>query len=838
MRPFHTIAIPHEDILKGRLTMDVFAADLWEVHRRRGPEEYRDADLFFRKTYITEGLKNLFSVVEKRLKGEGGDPVIQIQTPFGGGKTHALIALYHRAMSKKVKTAVIVGTVLNPEETTLWGTLEEQLTGSVRRCSGKNSPGRDVLREVLSTHAPVLILMDEVLEYVTKASAIKVGESTLAAQTIAFMHELTECAGICGNVCLVVTLPASLLEHYDRNAESLFQQLQKVSGRVEKIYTPVQDYEITSIIRRRLFSSVDEREAKNTIAEFMNYVEREGLIPAGMESSEYRERFISSFPFMPEVVDTLYHRWGSFVTFQRTRGVLRLLSLVIHALKEKNIPYISLADFDLSSQEIRQELLKHIGQEYNSVIAADITSPNAGANLVDSSLGKSYLGLNLGRRTTTTIFMYSFSGGAEKGATMGEIRRSATTLNNPSSVIVAALDELKQKLFYLQTTGDRFYFKNQPNLNRIILNKMENITQAELKEAEKRLLTENLSRNKLQVYLWAENSADIPDSEDLKLIVLQSEKNEVMEKIRATKGSTPRVNRNTIFFLCPQESERIAFTNALKKYLAIERILNDKEVGIPEEQKKELAKELKGAQESTREMLYRLYQVLSIPGKEPYPIGVPTYGERKTLDVRVYDELRSAKEILEHVSPLFIKQKYLSNSKSVPTLQIYQATLRTPGEPRLLSKSVLIDAINKGVRDGLFGLGYEEKGKPECRYFKINPEVSISEGEILLDASLCRVEPEPAPAPVVEDSAQTESITPYVKPTKPSSSVLKELTFQFEVPQGKASDISRVVNFITSKFRHVEISLKAEEGEITEQEVNDRIEEAFNQMGIRWRRGI
>src|SRR5450759_3136014 len=97
MPAFHTIAIPHDDILSGRLTMDVFAADLWEVYKGRGPDEYKVASQFFQKTYQTEGLTNLLDVVHRRLSGQGGDPVIQVQTPFGGGKTHAQIAMYHKA---------------------------------------------------------------------------------------------------------------------------------------------------------------------------------------------------------------------------------------------------------------------------------------------------------------------------------------------------------------------------------------------------------------------------------------------------------------------------------------------------------------------------------------------------------------------------------------------------------------------------------------------------------------------------------------------------------------------------------------------------------------------
>src|SRR5947209_5849816 len=140
MKPFHTIAIPHRDILDGKLTMEVFAADLWETHTGRAPLEYKDANNFFKKTYLTQGLKNLLAIVEKRLKGAGGDPVVQIQTPFGGGKTHALIAMFHKAKEWNAQTVVIVGTAMSPQET-LWGTIERQLTGDNSQLSGTVSPG-------------------------------------------------------------------------------------------------------------------------------------------------------------------------------------------------------------------------------------------------------------------------------------------------------------------------------------------------------------------------------------------------------------------------------------------------------------------------------------------------------------------------------------------------------------------------------------------------------------------------------------------------------------------------------------------------------------------------
>jgi len=579
MKAFHTIAVPHKDILAGNLTLDIFAADLWEVIKNRAPDEYKDKDIFFKKTYLTAGLNNLMQIVGKRLKGGGGDPVIQIQTPFGGGKTHSLIAIYHKAKEWKVNKVVISGTALSPQET-LWETIEYQLTGKVEKLKSKASPGKELIRELFVKCSPLLILMDEVLEYITKAAGVLVGASNLAAQSLAFFQELTEVASTLENVCILVTLPSSITEHYDQNAEKLFQQLQKVAGRIEKIYTPVKDDEITKIIRQRLFSNINKIDAKNIVTSFVEYAQNEKILPFGLEPSEYKNKFLDSYPFLPEVIDILYQRWGSFPTFQRTRGVLRLLSLVIYSLKESNKPYISLADFDLENQEIRQELLKHIGPEYNGIISADIIDKTSGSKKVDISLGDAYRGLSIATRAATAIFMYSFSGGQEHGATMQEIKRAAATIGNPTSAVAEALEQLRSKLFYLQTPEDKYFFNNQPNLNRILLTKIENIKEQNVVSLEKDLLKENLTYQNLKIFLWKENSSDIPDSEDLKLIILKRDDKTLMQNILNTKGQSPRVNKNTLIFLYPMESERSVFIDSLKRKIAYESIYQDSELKL------------------------------------------------------------------------------------------------------------------------------------------------------------------------------------------------------------------------------------------------------------------
>ncbi len=836
MKAFHTIAVPHRDILEGRLTMDVFAADLWEVSRNRGPDEYKNSDLFFRKTYLTQGLQNLLHITQRRLQGKGGDPVIQIQTPFGGGKTHSLIAMYHKAIEWKAKAIAVVGTALSAS-TTIWGILEKMLEGKIEKMKGFTAPGKEAIGELLSAHQPVLILMDELLEYVTKAAGKIVGESTLAAQTIAFIQELTETVSALEKACLVVTLPSSILEHYDESAEKQYQQLQKVSGRIEKIYTPIDDSEISSIIRKRLFAGIDENGAKETIEAFLEYGEREGILPQGTNISEYRSRFMDSYPFMPEVIDIIYQRWGSFPTFQRTRGVLRLLSLLVHTLKSGSVSYISLSDFDLSNQEIRQELLKHIGAEYNSVIASDITDKQSGSHKVSGSLGNAYQGLNLGTRSATAIFLYSFSGGSEHGINLGEVKRSATTMENPSSVVAEAVDQLKGKLFYLQNINEKLFFSNQPNLNRILINQMENIELLQITEQEKDLLKESVKGDKFKVLIWEDKPGNIVDSEDLKLVVLKEGNRQLIKDILKFKGEqTPRTNKNTVLFIYPLEAEKNAFINTVKRKLAFESIEKDKKLNLSEDQHQEVKKELKKYAGDLSELIRRLYRIVAIPVKDDIKeidLGIPTYGEIKALDQEVHDKLRTEGEILEKIAPLVIREKYLSRNDYVSTGNLYTASLTTAGEPRLLHKSVLERGILEGIRNGLFGLGELAGDQAICHYFKSDATLSFAEREIIICEKVCSEQEQEKEKEVSEHDKAEES----EKVDTPEEHGLNKekhfrLSLNFILPKGKVASLMGIMNYLQSKYEVLNLEINATHGEITEQEYEEKILEALRQTGI------
>ncbi|MGC8753356.1 MAG: ATP-binding protein, partial [Fervidicoccaceae archaeon] len=794
MRAFKRIARPNEDIMNGRLTMDVFAADLWQVVKGEAPLDYQDAAMFFRKTYMTKGLSNIIELAKKRLEGKGGNAVIQLQTPFGGGKTHTLIALYHKAKEWDVKTFVFVGTSFDPREVKPWEELERQLTGKVELTKGDIAPGKDKIVNILSKNTPVLILMDEVLEYITKASGIKVGDSNLGAQTLAFIQELCETVASIDKAFLVLTLPSSILEHYDENAERAFEKLLKITGRMEEIYAPVADEEIVHVIRKRLFENIDEQEVKKVVDEFIEHARKEGLL-TNDELNGYRERFKNSYPFKPEVIDILYKRWGSFPTFQRTRGVLRLLSLVIHDSLNKDSPFIRLSDFNLSNDEIRRELIKHIGQEYDSVISQDIISPDSGSKKVDEDIGSAYKSYQLGTAVSTAIFMMSFSGKGEQGCSIKEVKLSVITPDFNSTIIDTAINKLREKLFYLSDDG--LYFTNKPNLNRIIVNREENIRADEILQEERILIEKGISKTFLKPYLYPKFSRDVPDNQELKLVILNKEKpnNDILEN----SGDNPRVYRNTLIFLCIDENGKEELHSYLRKLLALRSIEKDAKLKLTEEQKKTIQNKIKELEEIKFQKLRNCYRRIYLPSKDGFKekdMGISTNFEKLDLSKEVYDYLKSEGVILEKLAPLALVNKYLAGNTYVDISKLYDSLLSTPGEIMLASKDVLIECIKQGVKTGSFALGYLKGDKIECKYFKEEPVINLIENEIIVKPDLCEQKEISIEKPI-------EELAP--SPLPPEREEKKEyfssIQLELKVPVGNNWEWIKVEKFLTDRLK-------------------------------------
>ncbi|MBE0461501.1 MAG: ATP-binding protein [Candidatus Aminicenantes bacterium] len=732
------VAIPHKDIRENKLNEAIFAADLGDVILGQAPQEYQDASFFFQKTYLTSGLKSLLENVLSLLDGGKGDPVIQVQTPFGGGKTHALLVLYHFIKNRKkiehleelssfpeiknAKVAAFIGTHADAVSgKTPWGEIAKQL-GHYEIMKDHDlkriAPGKEKLRKLLEISGPTLILMDEILEYIVKANRAEKFEKITQGQTLAFMQELSEVVAATENCCLVISLPSSILESYSEDAEKALQQLQKISGRVEAIYTPVEGVELYEVIRTRLFENYGEEKVRKQVAEsfFRLYQRMSSDVPSEVREISYKERIEKAYPFHPELIDVLYERWGSYPTFQRTRGVLRLLGEVVADLykKKKYAPLIQSSLINLRNQTIRREFIKHIGNEFEAVIASDIAGKNAKAPQIDKKMGSEYENYNIARGASTSVFLYSFSAGESKFTTLPRVRVALLKEGIPTAIVGDSVAKLGDELWYFHSEKNMYSFRNQPNLNRVIIDKEETILEDLIQEEIKSHI-QKFTGNLMDVYVWPEESSDIPDTKRLKLVIFdpdfsfQSEKGkQLVEEVFNRAGVGLRAFRNALILLLADEDHYNSLKKAMRRFLAVKGIQEDHSLleTLTSKGKEELKEKFKDVQEGIPFKILNAYRHLAYLGEQGISwrdLGMPTI--RQNLSERVLQYLKDQEKLLSIVTPKYILQKYFGPEEKEKTArEIYDLSFKAPGMPLLENENVLMEAIERGVKEGILGL--------------------------------------------------------------------------------------------------------------------------------------
>lgn len=735
------VVSPHADIIKGELDEAVFAADLGDVMSGKAPQEYKDTDLFFRKTYLTKGLHNLLEGVLGRLASGKGSGVIQLQTPFGGGKTHALLALYHavknregtgrfenikilaNALPADTKVACFVGTHADPlKGKTPWGSIAHQLGcySLVKDHDKKRvAPGKEVLAEVFDASGPTLILVDELLEYVVKAAKAEEVEKTERGQVLAFLQELTEVVSISPNLVLVLTLPSSVLEHYDEEAERVLQQLQKISGRVEAIFTPVEGMEIYEVIRTRLFEDLgDVAKHKEVASAYFDIYQKMGNdAPSDAKEVTYREKIEKAYPFHPELIDVLYERWGSFPTFQRTRGVLRLLGLAVQDLFDQKdaSPLIHSSLLGLDDAKLRMEFIKHIGNEYDSVIAADITGTDAKSAKIDSEMGTEYARYDIARGIATSVFLYSFSGAERRGITLPQLRVALVREGIPTTIVGDAVKKLEEELWYFHAEGNIFSFTNQPNLNRVIIDREEQVVDGirDTLEAELR----KMAGSEFDVKIWPRQSQDIPDGKKIRLAILSPDHlcpekytDEFVAGLFARSGEAYRAYRNVLLVLALDFGQWSGLHDIIKRFLALDSLQKDEnfKASLSVAGAKELEKKYKEVKEDVPHRIFNAYRHLAVSspkGARWLDMGIATMGAGTSVSFRVKEYMRDQEILLPTISARAILDKaFAKDEVGKPLQDVYDVFLRTPGMPLLEGFEVLIGSVRSAVKSGTLGL--------------------------------------------------------------------------------------------------------------------------------------
>src|SRR5450759_4392423 len=538
LKPWREVVSPHKDVASGRYQQAEFAADLWQVHLGEGSDEYRDPAEFFRRTYLTASLKGLLVGGVRRLAGDGGDPVIQLQTNFGGGKTHSMLALYHLfsgtpagellgidevlreagiGSAPKVNRVVIVGNRISPGNPvtksdgtvvrTLWGELAWQLglakggVAEARRAFDRvraddekaTSPG-DVLRELMNDYGPCLILIDEWVAYARQLHDQGDLPGGPFETHFTFAQALTESAKLAKRCMLVISLPASDttgsphavaddVEVGGERGRAALDRLRNAVGRVEASWRPASAEEGFEIVRRRLFEPIVSREqfvARDTVARAFSdfYRTQQQEFPPEAHAPEYEKRLRDAYPIHPEVFDRLYEDWSTLVKFQRTRGVLRLMAAVIHSLWEKGDrnPLILPANIPIDEPRVQFELTRYLSDNWVPVIEKDVDGPNSLPLRMDGEVPK--LGKHAAcRRVARTIYLGSAptAAAAHRGLEDRRVKLGCVMPGESPAVFGDALRRLAAAATYLYQDGPRYWYSTQPTVTKLAEDRAEQL---------------------------------------------------------------------------------------------------------------------------------------------------------------------------------------------------------------------------------------------------------------------------------------------------------------------------------------------------------------------------
>ncbi|MCY3953257.1 MAG: DUF499 domain-containing protein [bacterium] len=583
LTPWREIVAPHADVREGRLEQAEFAADLYEVVQGSADAEYGDPREFFARTYLTQGLRDLLLGAARRLSGEGGDPVIELQTNFGGGKTHSMIALYHLAspaaasdlpgvgellseagvsLPEQVARAVLVGHVISPgaplpaedgiDLRTMWGHLAYQLGGRdgyemVRADDEAGTNPGAALRELFERFGPAVVLIDEWVAYARQLRDGHIDGADTAGgdrdggsggrrlpggdfdTQFTFAQALTEAAAAVPNVVVLVTVPASDIEVGGDRGRTALERLKNVVTRTAAQWQPASPDESFEIVRRRLFDPVPPERAKvrdGVIRAFSGmYRDGSGEFPSGVGEAEYRKRMELSYPIHPALFDRLFEDWSALDKFQRTRGVLRLMALAISQLWQRGDRSLLImpANLPMDSGTLVSEMKKYLEEGWDPVIKSDVDGPNSLPLRIDNE-APHFGRLSAARRAARTVYMGSAPRpDAKRGVDLRSVVLGCTQPGEPPGQFADALKRLSGEATHLYVDGNQYWYSLQPNVTRMAADRAaSNYTDRDADDEVKRRLNRQRERgNFAAVQVFADGPGDVPDNDDgVRLVVL------------------------------------------------------------------------------------------------------------------------------------------------------------------------------------------------------------------------------------------------------------------------------------------------------------------------------
>ncbi len=776
LRPWRDVLPPHHDVATGNFQAAEFAADLYKVaHGTEAGKDYADPREFFSRTYLTTGLRDLIGRSVRRLAGDpNASPVINLQTNFGGGKTHSMLSLWHlaagqpisvfpqelqellgasnySALPASVRRVALVGNHLatsgstkadGTRVNTIWGELAWQLGGRkafaiVAEADAHRTPPGEALHTLLQRYSPALILIDEWVAYARSL----VGRDDLAGGTFddqfTFAQALTETVKGTPGVLLAISIPASEVnDGRDAvavgNAEEVggvhgleaLRRLQNVVRRIADQWRPASAEEAYHIVRQRLFSEPNSAalaEIGATARAFVEFYRHNSTdFPAEARDPSYERRIRETYPIHPELFDRLYEDWSSLERFQRTRGVLRLMNAVIHALwvGEDGSPLIMPGSIPLASGSVNAEVSQYLQDSWKVVIDADVDGPNAEPVRIDAE--KPLFGQrSITKRLARTVFFGAVPtiGSAHKGL---ETQRVFLGMAIPGDVpgnFHSALNQLGDRATYFYSGQGKYWYDLQANISRRAKDQAERLHREEVwAEIVSRLRAQAGKRGDFAgVHVCPEDHAEIPDVDEARLVIVHpkvSHKRKTMDSEaaifahRATeqRGTASRTYRNMVVYLAADADRLAELESAVRDYLGWKHVLdNQADLDLTQNQKKQAEQRRTTAEQTVTGRLLQTFVWALVP-TQPDP-GAPftiretkVEGQSEWLAERVSRRLGNDGELATRQAAAAIRlainrvpQVWQSGHVSLGELWKLYATY--PYMPRLRDRGVLNDGV-------------------------------------------------------------------------------------------------------------------------------------------------
>lgn len=757
MKPWYKVVTPREDLREGRpLDASEFAVHLDHVREGRAPVDYQEPERFFERTYLTRALSDLAASTVRRLSGIKVETsaVFNLSTQFGGGKTHALTLLFHlarggpassswkgmRAVLDKAgvkavpetATAVFVGTEFDalagrggkdgtPARHTPWGEIAFQLGGAeafavvAEHDAKRMAPGNDVIRRFLPQGKPALILLDELVNFMSRNR-----KSGLTGQLYDFVHNLSEETRAQDRVVLAVSIP-SLSDEMTPEDEADFDRIDKLLDRLGKSMVMSAETETSEIIRRRLFEWGGlPDDARKTAAEYGDWlVEHREQIPKWFPVDTARDAFAASYPFHPALLSVFERKWQALPRFQRTRGILRLLALWVSSAYQSGFrgahkdPLIGMGTAPLDDPLFRVAAFEQLGSEkLEGAVTTDVCGKkDSHAFAMDAAAVEGIRKARLHQKVATAIFFESNGGQAKANATLPEIRLAVAEPDLDIGNVETALEALTDGCYYLTAEKNRYRFGLAPNLNKLLADRRASIQAGPIQERLRVEVQKVFAAGPaVERIFFPEKSSQIADRPVLTLVVLSpdhaiaaAETKAFVEAATCDHGAAARTFKSALLWAVPEAPD--ALREEGRRLLAWEDIAEEEhELKLDEPQRRHLGESVKKAQRDLREAVWRAYKNVMLLGKDnqwtTVDLGLVHSSAAETLTGLILGRLKERGDVEDSLSPQFLVRNWASAFTEWSTKAVRDACFASPMFPRLLNPEAIKLTLAKGVEIG------------------------------------------------------------------------------------------------------------------------------------------